>query len=92
MLRIETIREGSTTVVRIDGDLEGEGVSELERLLSQAVGQLALELANLTHADGRGLGTIRRLESEGVELRGASPFVALLLARAKPSSLPNDSN
>jgi hypothetical protein len=85
MLRIETAREGHTTVVRIAGDLEGEGVAELERVVQEATGPLALDLSDLTHANGCGLGAIRRLENEGSELRNTPPFVELLLARSRPS-------
>ena len=74
----ETARSG-ITLIRVDGELVGEGVGELEKVCDAVDGPLQLDLTNLRSADARGLGRIRALVGRGASLRGVSPYIALLL-------------
>jgi len=74
----ETARSG-ITLIRVDGELVGEGVGELEKVCDAVDGPLQLDLTNLRSADARGLGRIRALAGRGASLVGVSPYIALLL-------------
>jgi anti-anti-sigma regulatory factor len=78
-LRVHTIQEGSITVVHIDGELAGEGVQEVERLVRSVAGQKAVDLTHLMHADSDGLEVIHTLQRAGAELRGVNAMVKFLL-------------
>ena len=78
-VRIESILEGSTTVVSVAGRLSGAGVTELRRTCSSVEGKLVLELGSLRSADPDGIEAIQDLVGDGAELRGESPFIRLLL-------------
>ena len=78
-LRVHTSVEGHVTVVHVDGELTGEGVQELERLVRSVSGPMAVDLAHLMHADNDGLEVIHALQREGAELRGVNAMVKFLL-------------
>jgi hypothetical protein len=83
MLRISEERLGETTVVRVAGRLNGEGVEELSRVCMDASRPLRIELVGLLQADERGLSLLRSLRESGAELVGVSPFIDLLLEGRK---------
>ena len=74
----ETARSG-ITLIKVDGELVGEGVGELEKVCDAVDGPLELDLTHLRSADARGLGRIRALADRGASLVGVSPYIALLL-------------
>ena len=80
-LYIAQTTDGSTTIIKVDGRLEGEGVEELHRVCRDLVPPFVLELTHLQHADTAGLQLINTLADAGVDLRGVSPYIALLLDR-----------
>ena len=82
-LRVHTIQEGSITVVHIDGELAGEGVQEVERLVRSVAGQKAVDLTHLMHADSDGIEVIHTLQRAGTELRGVNAMVKFLLEETK---------
>ena len=79
-VRIESRVEGPVTVVTIAGQLAKGTVRELHDLCRSIEGDMALELSDLSLADAEGLEALRELEGRGIELRGVSPFIRLLLA------------
>jgi ABC-type transporter Mla MlaB component len=81
LLRITQTTEGPTTVIRIDGQLVGDGVAELARVSQAAVPPMALDLTHLQQADADGLALLNALADAGAHLRGVSPYIALLLDR-----------
>ena len=80
-LYISQTTDGSTTIIKVDGRLVGEGVEELKRVCRDLVPPFVLELTDLQQADAAGLQLINCLADAGGELRGASPYIALLLDR-----------
>jgi hypothetical protein len=88
-VRIESRIEGPITVVTIAGRLGAGGVRELHKLCRSIEGALALDLSGLASADPDGLDALRELVSEGVELRGVSPFIRLLLNGDPVGDLPS---
>jgi hypothetical protein len=78
-LRI-TLEGNCETTVRVDGELRDEGVEELREACASAL-PTVLDLSGLLSVDEPGLEAIRRLADEGMTVRGASPYVAMLLHR-----------
>ena len=78
-LRIQVSSQGSITVVSVAGRLACEEVTELRRIWAESGGDV-LDLSGLRAADEEGITVIRALVREGAKLRGASPFIRLLIA------------
>ena len=78
-IRIDITSEGPETVVYITGRLSGAAVAELRKACDPIEGVFLLDLSNLLLADDVGIDVIRKLCEKGVEVRGASPFIQLLL-------------
>ncbi len=81
-LRITKRTNGNETVLHIDGQLAGEVVAELENECRSVEGLLALDVTNLLSADLNGRQSIKSLLEHGARLKGASPYVQLLLSTA----------
>jgi hypothetical protein len=80
-VRIRTTYDSDQTVLWVDGYLTVEDVGELDREYRSAQGSIALELTNLLSADSAGTECLRELISLGAEIRGSSPYIALLLEK-----------
>jgi anti-anti-sigma regulatory factor len=78
-IRIDITSEGPETVVYIIGRLSGAAVAELRKSCDPIEGVFLLDLSNLLLADDAGIDVIRKLCEKGTEVRGASPFIQLLL-------------
>jgi anti-anti-sigma regulatory factor len=78
-IRIDIKSEGAETVVRIAGRLSGAAVPLFRKACDPIEGAFVLDLSNLLSADAAGIEVIRKVGETGVEVRGASPFVRLLL-------------
>ena len=78
-LRIDSATAGSTTIITVSGRLAGKEVREFLRACRATEGEIELDLTGLRSADSEGIEAIRKLVREGRKLRGASPFIRLLL-------------
>jgi hypothetical protein len=78
-LRVDTVAEASTTVVRVAGRLEGEGMLELLKTCDSIEGGFVLDLSGLRSADSEGIAAIRELADGGRKLSGVTPFIRFLL-------------
>ena len=78
-VRIETSAGEKKPTVSVAGRLEGLGVGELARTCRSIEGELVLDLSGLRSADAEGIEAIQKLVQGGATLRGASPFIQLLL-------------
>ena len=78
-IRIDITSEGPETVVRTAGRLSGVAVAQLKKACDPIEGPFVIDISNLLFADDAGIDVIRRLSEKGAEVRGASPFVQLLL-------------
>ncbi len=79
MIRITATTELQRTVFRIDGRLTAEDVPVLDKKCSEAGRPHMLDLSNLLSADAAGSKKLRELSAGGVEIRGAAPYVQLLI-------------
>jgi anti-anti-sigma regulatory factor len=78
-IRIDIISEGPETVVYIAGRLSGAAVAQLRKACDPIEGAFVLDLSSLIFLDDEGIDAIRTLGEKRAEVRGASPFVQLLL-------------
>ena len=79
MIRITDTTELDQTIWRIDGRLTAEDISVLDKRCSEVGRPHVLDLAGLQSADSAGSEKLLGLASDGVEIRGASPYLRLLL-------------
>lgn len=77
--RIEVKREDELTVLHMSGQLDAQALLELDRLCRSTPGSLCIDLTNLKSSEYEGACFIKELEMTGVELRGVSPYIRLLL-------------
>jgi ABC-type transporter Mla MlaB component len=80
-VRITRKSAAQWTVLRVDGHLTADDVDELARESRSVEGALALDLVDLRSADSAGVSLLQELLARGAELRGASPYIELLLQR-----------
>jgi len=78
-IRVETTSDTYGTVLKVDGRLTSEDVDELARAFRSAQTTTALDLSDLQSADPAGLELLREIIALGAEVRGASPYIELLL-------------
>ena len=78
-LRIDYISDGSESIVRISGRLSSPAVARLYKVCDQIEGSFIIDLSNLLFADNKGIDAIRAIADKRAQVRGASPFIQLLL-------------
>ena len=78
-IRIDITSKGPETVVHISGRLTGALVAQLLKERDSIAGAYVLDLSNLMFTDDTGVNAIRTLVEKDAEIRGASPFIKLLL-------------
>ncbi len=79
MISITDTTESGQTVFRIDGRLTADDVPVLDESCSENGRPHVLDLSKLQSVDAAGSEKLRELASRGVEIRGASPYVQLLI-------------
>jgi hypothetical protein len=80
-IRITTIPEPGTTVIKIDGRLTSDDTEELLRIFGQLAGPVALDLSDLRSIDRTFVDRLREFVAGGMQLRAASPYMELLLTK-----------
>ena len=83
-IRITSLTEGGTTAIRVEGHLTAKDTSVLEAECRSAGSAKRLDLSGLRSADKVGIEILRSLQAQGVELRGASPYIRRLLEEETP--------
>lgn len=78
-IRINITSEGLGVVIHLAGRLSGGAGIELSKACGPIEGAIVLDLSKLLFADDAGIEVIRALDARGAKIRGASPFVQLLL-------------
>jgi ABC-type transporter Mla MlaB component len=82
MLSVRTIDRPAEVTLRLEGELMGLEVAELNRVASELLAQrrtLSLDLGAVTWVDDQGIALLRGLRAGGAVWRNASPFVLCLL-------------
>ena len=80
-MRITRTSDVHEVVFHVDGQLCRENVDELTRELESIDGPVALELSGLQSVDNDGIAILLGVAASGVDLRGVSPYIELLLKR-----------
>ncbi len=78
-IRIDITSEGSETIVCIAGRLFEVSVPQIRKACDPIEGVFVVDLSNLLFADDAGIDVIHTIVEKGAEVRGASPFIQLLL-------------
>ena len=81
-IRIDIKAKGTETVVHVAGRLSGRAVTQFRQACDPIENAFVLDLSDLLFADATGIDIIRTIVEKGAEVRGASPFVQLLLKDA----------
>ena len=71
--------EGAAVVLHVAGRLAGDAITQLTDVCEPIEGQYVLDLSKLMFADEAGAEVIRTLRERGVDIRGASSFIKLLI-------------
>ena len=82
-MRIIQSNSIQVTTIALEGKLLQPWVGEVKRAVAavQPSGIVRLDLTQLTFADEPGLGLLRELQYQGVELAGRNGFLAALMDR-----------
>lgn len=78
-VRISKELDSGVTVIRVEGRLESNDVATLDAECREVTGPAALELSKLRSTDTDGVRALRKVISLGIEVRGASKYIELLL-------------
>jgi anti-anti-sigma regulatory factor len=78
-IRIDIEFKESGTIVRIAGRLTEPSTEQLRKACEPIEGDFVLDLSNLMFADTEGINAIRAVCDTGAGIKGASPFIRLLL-------------
>jgi ABC-type transporter Mla MlaB component len=82
MLSVRTIDRPAEVTLRLEGELMGLEVTELDRIASELLAKrrvLSLDLAAVTWVDDEGIALLRELRASGAVWQNASNFVLCLL-------------
>ena len=86
--RITKVETEEGTLLRVDGRLDAESVSEFEHSCKNAQLPLTLDFGGLRWIDDEATGFLRQLLSNGAVVTNVSPFVALKLKIEREESFP----
>jgi len=78
-IRIDIESEGPDVVLNVAGRLTAPELVELRSVCKQMEGRFVLDLSKLQFTDDAGAEVIRTLQDGGARVRGASPFIKLLI-------------
>ena len=78
-VRIDIETKGAVEIVHVSGRLVMPTIRQLTDVCEVMGGNFVLELSKLMFADKEAVEVIRSLRKKGVEVRGASPFIELLI-------------
>jgi len=78
-LRIDVNTKDFVVVLELSGRLAESTVTQLTVVCEPIEGKFVLDLSKLRFADDAGVEVIRMFREKGVEIRGASSFIRLLI-------------
>ena len=78
-IRIDHIRSGEKSVVHIAGRLSSSSVAQLKQICAPIESPFYIDLSSLKHIDDEGIEAIRAIVSKGAKIRGAQPFIEMLI-------------
>lgn len=85
MLRITTITAKDSQVLKLEGQISGPWVNELQKCWKEAVAEatqrkpIKIDMQAVSYVDHRGRNLLQRMEREGAALAKCSDFIRRLL-------------
>ena len=73
--KIERLATHETVVFRVSGHIQSEHVNTIQELIAREVGQIGLDLDELTLVDRDAVSYFALCELRGIELRNCPPFL-----------------
>ena len=86
--RIDRVATGKGTLLRVDGRLDAQSLSDLESSCKGARPPLTLNLEGVLWVDDRATAYLRQLIADGTLVTNASPYVALRLKSERGETSP----
>jgi anti-anti-sigma regulatory factor len=80
VFKITREHDDSGVLLHIDGELNHEGLSELELVYKKIKDPLTIDLSGLRSTDSSIVKALCQMALEGVKLEGASPYLSLQLS------------
>jgi hypothetical protein len=77
--RIDRVATGKGTLLRVDGRLDGDSLSDLEGCCREARPPLTLDIEGVLWIDDRATAYLQQLIADGTHVTNPSPYVALRL-------------
>ncbi len=87
VIRIDSLQQGPSVVIRLAGSLAGPDVGVLRDSIARQGLPNRIDLSEVEFVDAEGARMLLDLEGRGAALVGAEPYVELLL-RDRPGSIP----
>jgi anti-anti-sigma regulatory factor len=87
VIRIDSLQQGPSVVMRLAGSLSGPDVGVLRDSVVRQGLPDRIDLSEVEFVDAEGASELLGLEARGARLVGAEPYVELLL-RDRPGSIP----
>ena len=81
--KIENLTAEGVVVLRVSGHIQSEHVSAIEELIAREVGQIELDLTEITLADRDAVSYLAVCELRGIELRNCPLFLREWLTRVR---------
>ncbi len=78
-LKITATASETETMIKIEGELVSQGISDHENACRSVDGALALDLSELMKADEEGIQALKTLRDGGARLVAVSPYIELLM-------------
>jgi len=78
-IRIDIETRGAVDIVHVSGRLVMSTIKQLTDVCEPMEGNFVLDLSQLMFVDNEAVEVIRSLRKKGVEVRGASTFIELLI-------------
>ena len=85
ILKIETIRDDEGTSIKLIGRLRAESLPELKAEIKASGAVIALEMDEVTLVDLDVVRFLSACATQGIELRGCSPYIRQWIAQEKES-------
>ena len=86
MLKIRMSIQGDLTIFLLSGRIEGECISQLEKLISAEKGRVALDLGEVTIAGLAGVRFLARCEQTGIKLQNCPAYIREWISREHGAS------
>lgn len=86
--RIDRVATGKGTLLRVDGRLDGESLSDLEGCCKEARPPLTLDIGGVLWIDDRATAYLQQLIADGTRVTNPSPYVALRLKSERRGTSP----